>query len=256
MGRTDGAATASYNVGRGTFALGIFYFFKLQSKPVFYFNFFSELRGLSNRRGPCAKEFRHLGWAPLFYHNPVSQVGTYSRSAGQRQVCVQAWLQVCGSSGSTVITPAFITPPNTPCGCSDVLSHTLFITPPRLSHPQTHLVGVWTSYHTPWFITPSLGPLRAALYHPRYTRYHTPHRIPRAVIIFLNPKMSSPGCVILCQSRYSDFWYTRYSVPLCFSRVFLSSRVTGACPVTTDLIMRVNVRTTTTTTFGIDIGVR
>ena len=30
--------------------------------------------------------------------------------------------------------------------------------------------------------------------------------------------------------------------------VFLSSRVTGACPVTTDLIMRVNVRTTTTTT--------
>ena len=33
-----------------------------------------------------------------------------------------------------------------------------------------------------------------------------------------------------------------------FPRVFLSSRVTGACPVTTDLIMRVNVRTTTTTT--------
>ena len=33
---------------------------------------------------------------------------------------------------------------------------------------------------------------------------------------------------------------------LCFvSGVFLSSRVTGACPVTTDLIMRVNVRTTT-----------
>ena len=31
-----------------------------------------------------------------------------------------------------------------------------------------------------------------------------------------------------------------------FPRVFLSSRVTGACPVTTDLIMRVNVKTTTT----------
>ena len=28
--------------------------------------------------------------------------------------------------------------------------------------------------------------------------------------------------------------------------VFLNSRVTGACPVTTDLITRVNVRTTTT----------
>ena len=34
-----------------------------------------------------------------------------------------------------------------------------------------------------------------------------------------------------------------------FPGVFLSSRVTGACPVTTDLIMRVNVRTTTTTIF-------
>ena len=35
---------------------------------------------------------------------------------------------------------------------------------------------------------------------------------------------------------------------LCFfPGVFLSSRVTGACPVTTDLIMRVTVRTTTAT---------
>ena len=32
-----------------------------------------------------------------------------------------------------------------------------------------------------------------------------------------------------------------------FRGVFLSSRVTGTCPVTTDLIMRVYVRTTTTT---------
>ena len=39
-----------------------------------------------------------------------------------------------------------------------------------------------------------------------------------------------------------------YHLGLCvfFPGVFLSSRVTGACPVTTDLIMRVNVRTTTT----------
>ena len=35
---------------------------------------------------------------------------------------------------------------------------------------------------------------------------------------------------------------------LCFfPGVFVGFRVTGACPVTTDLIMRVNVRTTTTT---------
>ena len=32
------------------------------------------------------------------------------------------------------------------------------------------------------------------------------------------------------------------------SSMYQISRVTGACPVTTDLIMRVNVRTTTTTT--------
>ena len=36
--------------------------------------------------------------------------------------------------------------------------------------------------------------------------------------------------------------------------LFLSSRVTGACLVTTDLIMRVNVRTTTTTTCRINNG--
>ena len=41
-----------------------------------------------------------------------------------------------------------------------------------------------------------------------------------------------------------NFWLC-----LCFfSGVLLNSRVTAACPVTTDLIMRVNVRTTTTKT--------
>ena len=45
-------------------------------------------------------------------------------------------------------------------------------------------------------------------------------------------------------------WETTTSISLSFIwyKVFLSSRVTGACPVTTDLIMRVNVRTTTRTT--------
>ena len=33
---------------------------------------------------------------------------------------------------------------------------------------------------------------------------------------------------------------------VCFPELFLNSRVTGACPVTTDLIIRVNVRTITT----------
>ena len=103
--------------------------------------------------------------------------------------------------------------PQTPCGCSDVLSHPLLITPPQLLHPQLRLVGVRTSYHIPWFITPPLAPLRAALYHPGYTRYHTPHMIPHP---FLNPKMLSPGCFILyelwfgprltCDFVFSFFW--------------------------------------------------
>ena len=38
----------------------------------------------------------------------------------------------------------------------------------------------------------------------------------------------------------------------CFPVVLLSSRVTEACPVTTDLIIRVNKRTTTTTTTASD----
>ena len=39
---------------------------------------------------------------------------------------------------------------------------------------------------------------------------------------------------------------TTYGLFVFFPSVFLSSRVAGACPVTTDLIMRVDVRPTTT----------
>ena len=41
---------------------------------------------------------------------------------------------------------------------------------------------------------------------------------------------------------------TTFGLFVFFPGVFLLSRVTGACPVTTDLIMRVNVKTTKTTT--------
>ena len=199
-GRTEGAAPASYHIGRGTFDLGMFYFFVLQSKPVFCLKLSSALRGLSHRRGHN-KEFRHLGWAPLVYHNPVSQAGTFSRSAGQLQVFVQAYhapSSVRQQRFNCYHTRVYHTP-NTPWGCSDVLSHPLFITPPHLPHPQTHLVGVRTSYHTPWFITAPLGPLRAALCHPGYTRYHTPHRIPHPVMIVLYPKSYNRG-VLSCVS--------------------------------------------------------
>ena len=45
-------------------------------------------------------------------------------------------------------------------------------------------------------------------------------------------------------------WYIRVPFLVClgfFPKVFLHSRVTGACPVTMDSIMRVNVTTTATT---------
>ena len=140
----------------------------------------------------------------MFYHNPVSQVGTYSRNAGQLQVFVQAYHTY--SSGrqqrfNGYHTRFYHTPKHTLWVVGRAI-HPLFITPPHLSHPQTHLVGVRTSYHTPWFITPPLGPLRAAMYHPGYTRYHTPHRIPHPVITFWDLKILTPGCVILCQLRY------------------------------------------------------
>ena len=49
-----------------------------------------------------------------------------------------------------------------------------FITPPHLSHPQTHPVGVRTCYYTPWFITPPNTPCGCSdvLSHP--LDYHTP----------------------------------------------------------------------------------
>ena len=56
-GRTDGAATASYHIGRGTFDLDIFYFFMLQSKPVFSLKLSSASRGLSHRRGHVLRSF-------------------------------------------------------------------------------------------------------------------------------------------------------------------------------------------------------
>ena len=52
------------------------------------------------------------------------------------------------------------------------------------------------------------------------------------------------NCVSCSISVYHLHWF----VCVFFPGVFLGSRVTGACPVTTDLIMRVNVRATTTTT--------
>ena len=58
------------------------------------------------------------------------------------------------------------------------------------------------------------------------------------------------GESITCVSYDIPVWCTTFGFVCVFFRgVFLHSRVTGACPVTTDLIMRVNVRTPTTGTY-------
>ena len=60
-------------------------------------------------------------------------------------------------------TPWFITPPHLsqpqthPVGVRTCYHTPWFITPPHLSHTQTYPVGGRTCYHTPWFITPPGG---------------------------------------------------------------------------------------------------
>ena len=87
---------------------------------------------------------------------------------------------------------ALLSPPRhtTPFKCAAAVRFVTgsVITPllshPSLPHPLCPPVGVRKCYPTPWFITPPSWPLRAALYHPGYVRYHTPHRIPHPVIHF------------------------------------------------------------------------
>ena len=184
-GRTDGAATASYHIGRGTFDFGK-YFFHAPIQARILFGTFFGVEGVESSTRSCAKKFRHLGWAPLFYHNPISQVGTYSRSAGQLQVFVQAYhtpssvrqqrFNCCCNTRfyhtpkhilwvfGRAITPtfyhpsSFITPPNTPCGCADVPSHPLvYHTPLGPPASCTLSPGVHKISHPPQDTTPGVN---------------------------------------------------------------------------------------------------
>ena len=175
---------ASYRARYLRFRYTLFSYVPLQARILF--ETFFGVEGVESSPRSCAKEFRHLGWAPLFYHNLVSQVGTYSRSAGQLrqlQVFVQAYhtpssvrqqrfncyhtrlyhtpkhtLWVFGRAITPPFhhPPSFITPPNTPCGCSDVLSHHLIYHSP-LGPPASCTLspGVHKISHLPQDTTPS-----------------------------------------------------------------------------------------------------
>ena len=143
----------------------LFFHPPIQARILFETSFGVE--GVESSPRSCAKEFRHLGWAPLFFHNPVSQVGTYSRSAGQLHVIVQAyhtlssvrqqrlncyhtrfyhtpkhtpWVFGRAITPSFYHPPSFITSPNAPCGCSDVLSHPLVYHTPLGTPCELHFI--------------------------------------------------------------------------------------------------------------------
>ena len=152
----------------------------LQSKPVFCLKL-QLSSALSHRRGHVLRSVVTLV-GPLCF--TTTRYQRWVPTAGVRGSCKCSCkhttpLQVCGSSGSAVITPAFITSPNT-----------LWVLGRAITPPFYH-----TPKHTLWMfarlITPPLGPLRAALSSPGA------HKISHPVIILLNPKMLSPGCVIL-----------------------------------------------------------
>ena len=54
-------------------------------------------------------------------------------------------------------TPHFITPQNTRCGCSFVLSHPLFITLPLIYHTPKHTLWVFGRAITPPYLSHPLG---------------------------------------------------------------------------------------------------
>ena len=159
-----------------------FFYAPIQARILF--ETFFGVEGVESSPRSCAKEFRHLGWAPWLCDNPVSQVGTYRRSAGQLQVFVQAChtpssvrqqrfncyhtrfyhtpkhpvgVRTCyyRSPPPFCHPPSFITPPDTPCGCSDVLSHPLVYHTP-LGPPASCTLppGVHKTSHPPQDTTP------------------------------------------------------------------------------------------------------
>ena len=191
----------SYRARYLRFRCILFFYAPIQARILF--ETFFGVEGVESSTRSCAKEFRHLGWAPSFYHNPVSQVGTYSRSAGQLQVFVQAYhtpssvrqqrfncyhtrfyhipkhtLWVFGRAITPPFyhPPSFITPLNTPCGCSDILSHPLV-------------------YHTP------LGPPASCTLSPEVHKISHPPQDTAPCDNIFKSKMLSPGCVILCPLR-------------------------------------------------------
>ena len=55
-------------------AISVYFMFYAPIQAHILFETFFGVEGIESSPRLCAKEFCHLGWAPLFYHNSVSQV--------------------------------------------------------------------------------------------------------------------------------------------------------------------------------------
>ena len=114
-GRTEGAANASYHIGRGTFDSTIFIFHAPIQARILFETFFG-VEGVESSPRLCDTEFRYLGWAPLFCHNPVSQVVRYLRQECGAASSVRAGIPhpfKCAAAAVQTLSHPLLLPPHT-----------------------------------------------------------------------------------------------------------------------------------------------
>ena len=160
-------------------------------------NFFG-VEGAGSSPRPCAKDFRHPGWASLFYHNPASQVGTYSKSAGRLQVFVQAYRthsSVRQQRFNCCHTRFYHTPKHTLWVFRSGVT-TPFYQPPLIYHTSKHTLLVFARHITPaglshpllsscelYFITRGTQDIKPpAGYHTRWYYFELPKCFHRGVL--------------------------------------------------------------------------
>ena len=100
--------------------------------------------------------------------------------------------------------PSFVTPPNTPCGCSNVLSHPMV-------------------YHTP------LGPPASCTLSPGVHKVSYPPKDTTPGDNIFKSQILSLGCVVLCQLRYTTST-GRGQTRMYITRIDISPRIVWKSP--------------------------
>ena len=135
----------SYRARYLRFRYILFFYAPIQARILF--ETFFGVEGVESSPRSCAKEFRHLGLGPFVLPQP-GITGRYLQQECGAAASVRAGIPhpfKCAAAAVQLLshpplshpqthpvgvrtcyrTPSFITPPNTPCGCADVLSHPL-----------------------------------------------------------------------------------------------------------------------------------